>query len=228
MTEESSTPPEDETPVAPGDEVASPDPVDEETDASSVAQNDPDDASSSEAEPEPEPEPEPVTEPEAEPATAAADAEPVAALTPKQRRAAARAAKAAPARAAMTVEERVAERAEVRARKAAERRRARVRARAKRGGGAVEPTPPVSVGRGRPKLRQGVVVSDKPNKTIVVRIDVTRRHQRYEKIVRSSTTLHAHDERNEAGAGDKVSIVESRPLSRTKRWRLVEVLEKAR
>jgi small subunit ribosomal protein S17 len=57
---------------------------------------------------------------------------------------------------------------------------------------------------------------------------VTRRHQRYEKIVRSSTTLHAHDERNEAGAGDKVSIVESRPLSRTKRWRLVEVLEKAR
>ena len=73
-----------------------------------------------------------------------------------------------------------------------------------------------------------MVVSDKPDKTIIVRIDVTRRHPRYEKIVRSSTTLHAHDERNEANAGDTVRVVESRPLSRTNRWRLVEVLERAR
>jgi small subunit ribosomal protein S17 len=76
-------------------------------------------------------------------------------------------------------------------------------------------------------LRQGVVVSDKAEKTITVRISSARRHRRYEKIVRSSRTLHAHDERNEAHEGDVVRLIESRPLSRTKRWRLVEVLERA-
>ncbi|MEX2195345.1 MAG: 30S ribosomal protein S17 [Thermoleophilaceae bacterium] len=81
---------------------------------------------------------------------------------------------------------------------------------------------------GRRRERQGVVVSAKPDKTITVRIDVTRRHREYKKIVRESSTLHAHDERNEAGEGDKVRVVESRPLSRSKRWRLVEILEKAR
>src|SRR5204862_8251405 len=65
-------------------------------------------------------------------------------------------------------------------------------------------------------------------KTITVRIDITRRHPRYKKIVRTSSTLHAHDERNEAHTGDTVRVVESRPLSRSKRWRLVEVLERAR
>jgi small subunit ribosomal protein S17 len=83
-------------------------------------------------------------------------------------------------------------------------------------------------GPGRPKVRQGVVVSAKPDKTITVRIDVARRHRTYKKIVRSSSTLHAHDERNDANEGDTVRIVETRPLSRTKRWRLVEVLERAR
>ncbi|MFN8175677.1 MAG: 30S ribosomal protein S17 [Solirubrobacteraceae bacterium] len=77
-------------------------------------------------------------------------------------------------------------------------------------------------------MRQGVVVSAKPDKTITVRIDVTRRHPRYEKIVRTSSTLHAHDEANDANAGDTVRVVECRPLSRTKRWRLVEVLERAK
>lgn len=81
---------------------------------------------------------------------------------------------------------------------------------------------------GRPRVRQGVVVSDRADKTVTVRIDVARRHRVYKKIVRSSTTLHAHDERNEAGVGDTVRVVESRPLSRTKRWRLVEILERAR
>ncbi|HYZ28000.1 MAG TPA: 30S ribosomal protein S17 [Thermoleophilaceae bacterium] len=74
----------------------------------------------------------------------------------------------------------------------------------------------------------GTVVSDKADKTITVRIDVARRHRRYQKIVRSSTTLHAHDEANEANPGDLVRVVESRPLSRTKRWRLVEILERAK
>ena len=77
-------------------------------------------------------------------------------------------------------------------------------------------------------MRQGIVVSAKADKTIVVRVDVTRRHRRYGKIMRTSTRIHAHDERNDAGAGDTVRIVESRPLSRTKRWRLDEVVERAR
>ena len=77
-------------------------------------------------------------------------------------------------------------------------------------------------------MRQGIVVSAKPDKTITVRIDVTRRHRVYKKIVRSSSTLHVHDERNDANEGDLVRIVESRPISRLKRWRLVEVLERSR
>ncbi len=72
------------------------------------------------------------------------------------------------------------------------------------------------------------MVSDKADKTITVRIDTARRHRMYKKIVRTSSTLHAHDEQNEAGIGDTVRVIESRPLSRTKRWRLVEVLERAR
>jgi small subunit ribosomal protein S17 len=77
-------------------------------------------------------------------------------------------------------------------------------------------------------VRQGRVVSDKADKTITVRIETARRHRRYEKIVRSSSTLHAHDENNDAGEGDLVRVVEARPLSRLKRWRLVEVLERAK
>jgi small subunit ribosomal protein S17 len=73
-----------------------------------------------------------------------------------------------------------------------------------------------------------VVVSDRADKTITVRVDLTRRHRLYEKTIRSSSTLHAHDERNEAHVGDTVRVEESRPRSRTKRWRLLEVLERAR
>ena len=93
---------------------------------------------------------------------------------------------------------------------------------------AQEAAAPKEHGPGRPKVRQGVVVSAKPDKTITVRIDVTRRHRTYKKIVRESSTLHAHDERNDANEGDTVRVVETRPLSRMKRWRLVEVLERAR
>jgi len=78
------------------------------------------------------------------------------------------------------------------------------------------------------KERRGVVVSDAMDKTIVVRIDVSQKHQRYGRVVRRSTKLHAHDERNAAGAGDLVRIVETRPLSATKRGRLLEILEKAK
>jgi len=83
-------------------------------------------------------------------------------------------------------------------------------------------------GRGRPRVRQGVVVSDRAPKTLVVRIDTRRQHRVYKKTVRESTTLHAHDERDEARIGDTVRVIESRPLSATKRWRLVEIVERAR
>jgi small subunit ribosomal protein S17 len=78
------------------------------------------------------------------------------------------------------------------------------------------------------KERRGVVVSSAMDKTIVVRIDTVRAHDRYGKVVRRSTKLHAHDEANTAGVGDVVRVVETRPLSATKRWRLLEVLERAK
>ncbi|HSD76384.1 MAG TPA: 30S ribosomal protein S17 [Solirubrobacteraceae bacterium] len=77
-------------------------------------------------------------------------------------------------------------------------------------------------------MRLGTVTSDKADKTITVRIDTSRRHRRYRKIVRSSMVLHAHDERNDAHEGDVVRVVETRPMSRTKRWRLAEILERAK
>jgi small subunit ribosomal protein S17 len=82
--------------------------------------------------------------------------------------------------------------------------------------------------RGRRQERRGIVVSDKGDKTIVVKVDVIKLHPRYKKVVRRSVKFHAHDERNEAGLGDTVRIVETRPLSKTKNWRLAEVVEKAR
>jgi small subunit ribosomal protein S17 len=82
--------------------------------------------------------------------------------------------------------------------------------------------------RGRHQERRGVVVSDAMDKTIVVKVDVIKSHSRYKKVIRRSVKFHAHDERNEAHVGDVVRIVETRPLSKTKRWRLVEVLEVAK
>jgi small subunit ribosomal protein S17 len=78
------------------------------------------------------------------------------------------------------------------------------------------------------KQRTGVVTSDAREKTITVRVDSARPHPIYGKTVRRSIKLHAHDERNEAAVGDLVRVVECRPLSAQKRWRLVEVVEKAR
>jgi small subunit ribosomal protein S17 len=151
-------------------------------------------------------------------------------LPPKERRRRARAAKAAQskARPQRTPEERQEQRAAERGRKAHARRAGRVKARAKATHEGATATPPREHVPGVQKVRQGVVVSDKADKTITVRIDVARRHRRYEKIVRTSQTLHAHDERNDAHAGDTVTVREARPLSRTKRWRLVEIVERAR
>jgi small subunit ribosomal protein S17 len=178
--------------------------------------------------------------PAAEAPTAAAPVEPATEsappeqLAPKERRRRARSIHTGEARASRTPQERNAERVAERRTKAVRRRARRLQERAKAverraGAPAREPLPPVHAPvEGARKVRQGVVVSDKADKTITVRIDVARRHRRYEKIVRSSNTLHAHDESNEAHEGDVVRVIESRPLSRTKRWKLVDVLEKAR
>jgi len=81
--------------------------------------------------------------------------------------------------------------------------------------------------RHKRKVRVGRVVSDKMNKTVVVKIERTQRHPLYEKIIRSFSKLYAHDESNEARVGDLVRVMETRPLSASKRWRLVEIIEKA-
>jgi ribosomal protein uS17 len=82
--------------------------------------------------------------------------------------------------------------------------------------------------RGRRQERRGVVVSSAMDKTIVVKVEVLKLHPRYKKVVRRARKFHAHDERNEANVGDVVRIVETRPLAKTKRWRLAEIVEAAR
>lgn len=82
--------------------------------------------------------------------------------------------------------------------------------------------------RGARKIREGVVVSDKMDKTVVVKIESRVKHPLYGKVMTKSEKLKAHDEANEAGVGDRVRIAETRPLSAAKRWRVVEVLEKAK
>jgi len=83
------------------------------------------------------------------------------------------------------------------------------------------------VERNKRKVREGMVVSNRMQKTIVVAVERHFRHPRYEKIIRRTSKLYAHDEKNECQIGDKVKVMETRPLSRLKRWRLVEVVKKA-
>ncbi|GAA4000666.1 MULTISPECIES: 30S ribosomal protein S17 [Allokutzneria] len=82
--------------------------------------------------------------------------------------------------------------------------------------------------RNNRKVREGYVVSDKMDKTIVVSLEDRKKHPRYSKVLRSTTKVKAHDEENTAGVGDRVLLMETRPLSATKRWRLMEILEKAK
>jgi small subunit ribosomal protein S17 len=89
-------------------------------------------------------------------------------------------------------------------------------------------TKDTSVERADRKIREGLVVSDKMDKTIVVAVEDRFKHALYGKVVRRTNKLKAHDENNEAGIGDRVLIMETRPLSATKRWRVVEILEKAK
>jgi small subunit ribosomal protein S17 len=89
-------------------------------------------------------------------------------------------------------------------------------------------TPPQTKPRGERKVREGLVVSDKMDKTIVVSLEDRVKHPLYGKVIRRTSKVKAHDEANTAGVGDRVRLMETRPLSATKRWRLVEILEKAK
>jgi small subunit ribosomal protein S17 len=219
-----------ETPETPEAEVTQEAPATPETPAAETP------AESPEAEtPAPEaPEPEP--EASATPAVASAPAELEEQLSSKERRRKARSTHSGEAAPARSPEDRHAARLTERRAKAASRRARRLQERAKRTAkresstaAPVQELAPVHAPvEGKRTVRQGIVVSDKADKTITVRIDFARRHRRYEKIVRSSSTLHAHDESNDAHEGDTVRVIESRPLSKNKRWKLVDVLERAR
>lgn len=211
-----------ETPREAADEAADVD-VDQADEGADSAGDSPREAAD-EAAPEPQP------EASAKPAAKAEPAEPAEILGPKEIRRRRRSTHSGEAGPALSSEERIQRRKDERARKAAERRRYRT------GRGAVrkaardsgEGTPKPEREPGNPKVRQGIVVSDKMDKTITVRVESARRHPAYEKVIRSSKMFHAHDERNEAGPGDTVRLVETRPMSKTKHWRLIEILEKAK
>jgi small subunit ribosomal protein S17 len=89
-------------------------------------------------------------------------------------------------------------------------------------------TPKPESERGRRQERRGVVVSSAMDKTIVVKVDTIKAHPRYKKVVRRSVKFHAHDEQNSANVGDVVRIVETRPLSKSKHWKLVQIVEAAK
>jgi small subunit ribosomal protein S17 len=156
-----------------------------------------------------------------------------AAATRRDRLEARRAARRPAARGQVSPEQREEERQARRAATAKQRRAYRAKLKERRAATrterpTAEPDRAVEHGPGRPRVRQGVVTSAKGDKTITVKIDVVRRHRRYHKIMRSTVKLYAHDERNDAHEGDTVRVQECRPMSRTKRWRLVEVLERAK
>jgi small subunit ribosomal protein S17 len=217
----------DETPQDEGAEAAGPVAA-EDSSSSQAAGEEPtatppaDEASESKDDAPEESSPAPV----AEQAKPAAEPDPEDDLPWKERRRLQRSRQPHEAGPTLTPEERAAKRAEHRKLKAGSRRKER--AAAKEGKTAGTGTPVAEKDAVAAKTRQGIVVSNKGEKSITVRIDIARRHPTYEKVVRRSRTLHAHDEQNEAGEGDTVRIVETRPLSKTKRWRLVEVLERAK
>jgi small subunit ribosomal protein S17 len=91
-----------------------------------------------------------------------------------------------------------------------------------------EQTTAATAARGSRKVREGLVVGDKMDKTVVVQVEDRVKHPLYGKVIRRTSKLKVHDEQNAAGVGDRVLLMETRPLSATKRWRLVEILEKAK
>jgi small subunit ribosomal protein S17 len=218
----------DETPKDEGAEAAGPDAAEDSSSSQAAGEEPtatpPADAGSESKDDAPEESSKaPATKQEAAPA---AEPDPEDDLPWKERRRLQRSRQPHKAGPTLTPEERAAKRAQGRNLKASSRRKER--AVAKEGKTAGTGTPVAEKDAVAAKTRQGIVVSNKGEKSITVRIDIARRHPTYEKVVRRSRTLHAHDEQNEAGEGDTVRIVETRPLSKTKRWRLVEVLERAK
>jgi small subunit ribosomal protein S17 len=172
----------------------------------------------------------PVTEPEAEQVP---EGEPVAETAAEEEAAAEDvAAEDTPAGDAAVQEEAAAEPEPKRKKKRLPRRLRPQRAKTRRETSAerkpITRLPKPEGERGRRQERRGVVVSDAMDKTIVVKVETIKAHPRYKKVVRRSTKFHAHDEQNRAKVGDVVLIVETRPLSATKRWRLVDVVEEAK
>lgn len=155
--------------------------------------------------------------------------EPGEVLSPTERRKQAKSRKNRRPKYTGTLEERRAQRDVYRKKKAVQRRSHRLKQREEhKAAGPREGTPPVVKEPGIKKVQMGTVVSSKTDKTITVAIDVMESHRKYKKIVRHTKKLTAHDEKNDANEGDTVRVIESRPLSRTKRWRLVEVVERAK
>lgn len=171
---------------------------------------------------------------DAAPAEPEAPAGPDASLSPVQKRAWYRQRSGTTANASRTPEEKAEARAAERKAKAAARRRRRLQEREKKAAklgaeaGTDRGTPKPEYEAGRKQVRQGIVVSAKGDKTLAVQIAHAKRHPKYKKIVRHTTKLYAHDEQNDAGVGDTVRIESSRPLSRTKRWTLAEIVERAK
>ncbi len=156
-------------------------------------------------------------------------AEPEEVLPPKERRKRAKSHKNRRPKYTGTLEERRAQRDVHRKKKAVQRRAHRAKLReAHKAAGPREGTPATVTEPGTKKIQQGTVVSSKTDKTITVAIDVQESHRMYKKVVRHTKKLTAHDATNDANEGDVVRVIESRPLSKTKRWRLVEVVERAR
>jgi small subunit ribosomal protein S17 len=206
-TDETATPEvvEETTPEAPAAEPETPAPVDEEpaVEAEGPAEIEAEvDAAEAEAVEEPVVESDSAAEPEAEAAEAAPAEEP-----------------AAPAK--KTKSNRHVPRSQRRQRSKPAREKPAERKPIVRGQQAVKEL-------GRHQERRGVVVSDAMDKTIVVKVEVIKIHPRYKKVIRRSRKFHAHDEQNQAHVGDTVRIVETRPLSKTKNWRLAEVVEVAK
>ena len=209
---------EQETPQDEADQAAGPAAEADESEASSDEADAPADGEAEQDAPEAE---------EEAPAAAADEPDPEDDLPWKERKRLQKSRQSGAPGPQLSTEERVARRAEERRVRTELRRKQRAEEKAKRDGKGVG-TPPAERQTNAAKVRQGVVVSDKGEKSITVRIDIVRRHPTYEKVVRRSRNLHAHDEKNEAGEGDVVRVIETRPLSKTKRWRLVEVMEKAK
>ena len=177
---------------------------------------------------------EPTDAVETEPEAPKAPEGPDPSLSPVQKRAWHRQRSGAVANAPKSIEDKAEERKALRKQKAAARSRRRKQEREKKAAklgaeaGTDRGTPTPEHEPGRKQVRQGVVVSAKGDKTLAVRIDHSKRHPKYKKIVRHTTKLYAHDEQNDAGEGDTVRIESARPLSRTKRWTLAEIVERAK